>query len=82
MSKPSKPVGIVKSIITVMLIATFCSLAVRQNVEISSELLGNIIFSVITYFFTKITTDAKYKGWSPPSQHSELNPDDVDELDG
>jgi hypothetical protein len=80
------PPGIIKSVITVMLIATFCSLAIRQNVEISSELLGNIIFSVITYFFTRITTDAKYKGWIPPptnlQQRDDLNPDEIDELNG
>jgi hypothetical protein len=43
----------IKSIVTLALIGTLCALAVRQDTEISSELLAATVGSVVTYFFTR-----------------------------
>jgi hypothetical protein len=43
----------IKSIITIMLIATACLLAVRQNTVIPSEAFVAILSSVVTYYFCK-----------------------------
>jgi len=85
MKPPKNHVGTIKSVVTIMITVTFCYLAVAQNVSISSELLGNIFFSVITYFFAKHQTESQYKGWTPPKPPQPpkpMNPDDIDELDG
>jgi hypothetical protein len=86
MKQRESPPGLVKSIITIMLTTTFCYLAIWQNVAVSSEMLGNIFFSVITYFFTKSSIESKYRNWTPPpkSLHPvhHKNPDEIDELNG
>lgn len=43
----------VKSFITFAIIFTLCLLAIKQNIEIPSELFAAVVSSIITYFFTK-----------------------------
>lgn len=43
----------VKSIITLIMTATLCTLVLRQNTEVSPETLVTILSAVFTYLFAK-----------------------------
>lgn len=48
----------VKTILTFGVIGGLVALALKQNIQIPSELYAAVVSSIITYFFTKKNNDA------------------------
>ena len=43
----------VKSFVTFALIAVVCNQAIRQNVQMPSEIVASIVTAIVTYYFTR-----------------------------